>query len=129
MRSKAPQWMFGISAALLLAGCAAAEKIPAAQDPSVTDGQSHAGWYMESAGPRTFQPCGQSQPWRVTSAADLPARAKAFGLQQDTPVYVRLIASSKGDELSVSRVEQFGSPTPVRNCAMDGVVIPAPAKQ
>ena len=125
MRSMAPQWMFGISAAILLAGCAAVEKQSAAETKPIVQGQSHAGWYMESAGQRSFQPCGQSQAWRVTAAADLPARAKAFGLQQDTPVYVRLIGSAQGDQLKVSRVEQFGSPTPVRNCAMNGVVIPA----
>jgi len=123
----APQWMFGISAAILLASCAAAEKQPAAEkNPTVQD-QYLAGWYVESAGQSSFQPCGQSQPWRVTSAADLPGRAKAFGLQQNTPVYVRLIGSAQGDQLKVSRVEQFGSPTPVQNCAMNGVLIAAPS--
>lgn len=82
---------------------------------------------MEHAGESTFQLCGQSQQWRVTVPADLPARVKAFGLDQDTPVYTRLIGSVKANEIEVSRVEQFGSPSPVRNCAMTGVVIPAPA--
>lgn len=110
----------GIFAAIALSACAAAEKIPA------TQGQAYSGWYMQHAQRRTFQPCGQSQEWSVSESADLPARAKAFGLQQDTPVYVRLIGSAHGDEIKVSRVEQFGSPTPVSNCAMTGVVIPTP---
>ncbi len=127
MRSKALQWMIGISAAVLLAGCAAAENKPSTDMKPAAQGQSYAGWYLESAGQASFQPCGQSQRWRVTAAADLHSRAKAFGLQQDTPVYVRLAGSAQGGELAVSRVEQFGSPTPVRNCAMNGVVIPAPS--
>lgn len=129
MRAKAPQWMFGISAALLLGGCAAAAEKPTVQNPPNSDGQSYAGWYMESAGQRTFQPCGQTQRWRLTSAADLPAKANAFGLQQNTPVYVQLIGSAQGGTFNVSRVKQFGSPTPVRNCAMEGVVIPAARSQ
>lgn len=121
MRFKTLQLLIGLSAAVELIGCAAAGKKPAEGD------DSHAGWYMERAGQGMFQLCGQSQPLRVTVPADLPARAKAFGLDQDTPVYVRLVGSVNGDGIKVSHVEQFGSATPVRNCAMTGVVIPSPA--
>lgn len=109
-----------MGAATGLIGCAAAEKKPA------DAAESYAGWYMEHAGQGMFQLCGQSQQWRVTASADLPARAKAFGLDQDTPVYARLTGSVQGNEIEVSRVEQFGSTTPVRNCGMTGVVIPTP---
>lgn len=129
MRSKVPQWIFGISAALLLGGCVAAEQKKTDHVPIKSSGQTYAGWYMESTGQRTFQPCGQAQQLRVTSAADLPAKAKAFGLQPNTPVYVTLAGTIQGDLLTVTRVEQFGSPTPVRNCAMDGVVTPAHGQQ
>ena len=120
MRSKAPQWMFGICAAIVLNGCVAAEKNP------VVEGHPYSGWYMQHAGQGTFQACGQSQPWRVSASADLHTRAKTFDLGQDTPVYVRLIGSAHDNEIEVSRVEQFGSPTPVRNCTITGVVIQTP---
>lgn len=129
MRLEVIKRIVAVSAALLLGGCTAAERKPTELNTPKSGGQSYAGWYMESEGQRTFQSCGQAQRLRVTSAADLPARAKVFGLQPNTPVYVKLTGSNQGDLLIVSRVEQFGSPTPVRNCAMNGVVIPAPAKQ
>lgn len=129
MRAEFVQLLFGLSAALLLAGYAATEQKSTESNPPKSGGEAYAGWYMESADQHTFQPCGQAQRLRVTSAADLPAKAKAFGLQPNTPVYVTLTGSNQGELLTVSRVEQFGSPTPVRNCAMNGVVIPAPAKQ
>ncbi len=103
---------------IALSGCASAAKTPPAK------GQSYAGWYMEHAGQSTFQPCGQTKQWRVSAPADLVARAKKFGLEQDTPVYVQLLGTAQGDVIAVSRVQQFGSPTPVRNCALTGVVIP-----
>ena len=121
MRFRTLQLFIGMGAAAGLMGCAAADK------KSADATESYAGWYMEHAGQGVFQLCGQSQQWRVTAPADLAARAKAFGLDQDTPVYVRLLGSVQGGEIEVSRVEQFGSATPVRDCGMTGVVIPAPA--
>lgn len=123
MRFKPLQLLIGLGAAVGLIACAATENKPA------DAADSYAGWYMEHAGEGMFQLCGQSQQWRVTVPADLPARAKAFGLDQDTPIYARLVGSVKANEIEVSRVEQFGSATPVRNCAMTGVVIPAPAAE
>lgn len=121
MRTKKPHWMVGIATALVLSSCAATE------NKSSTDGKVYAGWYMQHAGQATFQPCGQPQRIHVSAASDLAARAKKFGLQQDSPVYVRLMGTMQGDAIEVIRVEQIGSPTPVRDCAMTGVVIPAPS--
>lgn len=119
----------GTLLASALSSCAAAEKTPApvaAPTPTATaKGQSYSGWYMEHAGQSTFQPCGQTKQWRVSAPADLVARAKKFGLEQDTPVYVQLLGTAQGDAIAVSRVQQFGSPTPVRNCALTGVVLPS----
>lgn len=116
---------------LVLTACAAQEA------PTQTP-QQMAGWYSQSAGVNTFQRCASGESWLVTQPADLPARATAFGLQGDMPVYVKLSAviSAPGKfgpqgmyprQLRVARVVQFGSPTPVRNCALTGVVHPAPS--
>ena len=157
MQSKASRWMIGIAGLAVMLGCGATQKQPegdatgeqplakaaeqtpvveateqppAAMDrPPIAEGTSFAGWYMERAGQGMFQSCGQSQQWRVSGSADLQTKARDFGLQQDTPVYVRLagVQSANGNELVVSKVEQFGSATPVRDCGLNGVVIPVPA--
>lgn len=121
-------WVMGLGAMVALAGCAAADK-PTPEKTSARADQAYAGWYMQHAGQGTLQPCGQAQPLRVSASADLPTRARDFGLDEDTPIYVRVMGSVSGNEVVVSRVDQFGSPTPVRNCAMNGVVIPAPTGQ
>jgi len=128
MRGWTLRWMAVLGAMVVLSGCVAAEK-PTSEKPPAGTAQAYAGWYMQHAGQGTFQPCGESQPLQVAAPADLPARAKAFGLDEDTPVYVRVTGSVNGSEIAVSRVDQFGSPTPVRDCAMNGVVIPSPAGQ
>lgn len=99
------------------AGCAAPAPLPATA--------LHAGWYMEHDGAGVFRPCGQDRAWRVTHDAALRAAARDFGLQPDTPVYVRLAGSPLPDrgEFRLARVEQLGSPTPVRDCPMTGVVL------
>jgi hypothetical protein len=133
----------GCVIALLLSGCAGPEKAaagpvfaaPLTSSPSasVTDAQPLNGWFLQGASGGRLQPCGQSAQWPIGDMADLTSRAKAFGLQDDTPVYVKLLArvSDAGHiatkKVDVVRVEQFGSPTPVRDCAMTGVVMPAPA--
>lgn len=116
-------WMTGV---LLLAACNAAERTSTGESPAAasTTATLHAGWYLEHAGQSRFQPCGQSESLRISDAADLPARAKAFGLDEDTPVYVRVKGTLSGNELQVVAVEQFGSPTPVRDCGLTGVAIP-----
>lgn len=102
--------------------CAAVDKPDSRQNGI---GTTYVGWYMEHAGEGRFQPCGEEQPLSIPVAADLHARAKAFGLTEDTPVYVRVTGSRTGKELRVMSVQQFGSPTPVRDCSMNGVVIPS----
>jgi len=125
MCTKRLELIIGLGAGLALSGCVTGEQ--SAKGAVSADGdQIYIGWYMEHAGKGRFQPCGQSQPWQVSASADLPERARKFELGEDTPIYVRVLGSVHGDEIAVSRVEQFGSPTPVRNCAMNGVVIPEP---
>lgn len=108
--------------AVVLTACVAAER------PGARGTKPLAGWYMQSSGGETFQPCGESTPWRITDDADLRAKAKSFGLDDGNPVYVKIVASLSASDktVKVDRVIQFGSPTPVRDCAMTGVVHPAP---
>lgn len=114
-------WLFGIGLVPLLAGCNASGRTTAAvSEPA----QEYRGWYMEHAGQGSFQACGESQPWRITASSDLPARARKFGLTPDSPVYVRVTGTARDNTIAVTAVQQFGSPTPVRDCAMTGVVIP-----
>lgn len=122
MKPKTGCWALCLGVVIALTGCAAAEKTPA------TKGHAYAGWYTEHARQSSFQPCGHGPALLVSGSAELRAQARKFGLDQDTPVYVRLIGVPTADrnEFVVSRVEQFGSATPVRDCAMTGVVIPAP---
>lgn len=114
-----------ITAAGLLAACAAATD-PASEAAPAAAGQAYAGWYMQRAGQGSFQPCGAARPLRVTSSADLPARARAFGLDENVPIHVRVTGTVSGNAIAISRVEQFGSPVPVRDCALTGVVVPQP---
>lgn len=111
-----------LGVAMALVSCHAAETKPAG------DTGSFRGWYMERSGEAYFQPCASSEQWRISGAADLPARARRFGLEENTPVYVVVAGVRSSDTLRVQEVTQFGSPVPVRDCAMSGVVIPAPAQ-
>lgn len=105
-----------------LAGCSPSST----SDPDIAKAETMAGWYMEHAGIRTLLPCGAAAASTITDAGDLPARARAFGLEDDLPVYVRIHAASRDGALVVASVDQFGSPVPVRNCAMTGVVTSSP---
>jgi pyruvate/2-oxoglutarate dehydrogenase complex dihydrolipoamide acyltransferase (E2) component len=89
--------------------------------PASTAVEALAGWYMEHGDTGTFQPCGQPTSLTVDSA-DLRQRAREFGLEPETPVYVRLSGTTEGSTFSVTRVDQFGSPEPVRDCSMTGTV-------
>ena len=138
------KWAFGFGSAIVLTlgGCAGADK--AASQPvarastqktpvpkasaHVAEGQPLNGWYLQGASGSRLQPCGKSEQWPIGAKADLEARAKAFDLQDDTPVYVKLLArvdENSAPRVDVVKVEQFGSPTPVRDCGMTGVVTPA----
>jgi hypothetical protein len=102
---------------------APAPTAPAA-DPAAPAGEAMAGWYMQHGDMDMFQTCGQTQSLTVDSA-DLRARAKEFGLEPNTPVYVRVHGTIEGTTLSVVHVEQFGSDTPVNDCGLTGVVTPS----
>lgn len=84
--------------------------------------QLYAGWYMQHAGHGQFTPCGQQTALPVSPSPDLLAQAKAFGLEDDMPVYARLRGELRDAGFVVSAVEQFGSPRPVRDCPLEGVV-------
>ena len=128
MRSYVLPMFSTVGLAVALTACVAAER------SSAQGAQPLSGWYMQSSAAETFQPCGESEPWRITDAADLRARAKTFGLEDDSPVYVKLVATTSAADktVKVERVTQFGSPTPVQDCALTGVVhrtaTPAPAQ-
>ncbi len=128
MRAQTASGVLVLSIATMLGGCPLAEDTQSANAAATSGAHAFAGWYMQHAGQGSFQACGQPRPWRVSTAAELPTRAKAFGLDDDTPVYVRIQGTRSRDGIDVWKVEQFGSPTPVRDCPMTGVVIPsAPA--
>lgn len=116
-------WALPLLASIAVSSCAAAHK------PSEPQGHSYAGWYTEHAGRGAFQPCGKTPALLVGESAELRAEAKKFDLDQDTPVYVRLsgVVSAERNEMSVTKVEQFGSPTPVRDCPMSGLQIQSAA--
>ena len=107
-------------ACLGVAGCVSA----GTNADSTATTRTYAGWYVEHATERLFYPCGQAQPWLATSTSDLERRAKTFGLDQDTPVYVRVTGVVQGQAIAVSRVDQFGAAQPVRDCALTGMVTP-----
>ena len=99
----------------------ATDPVPA---PTTAADEVIAGWYMEHGGMTMFQRCGNDTQLSVDSA-ELRARAKDFGLDEGNPVYVRVAGTVNGNTLTVASVEQFGSPTPVRDCGMTGVVMPS----
>lgn len=121
-----------LAAGFAAAGCsrpaaqvaAAAETPVPAREPAA-DAPSYSGWYMVHGGLGSFRACGAASAWRIGAAGELPARAQAFGMDEDSPVYVRLHGATHGGVLDVTSVDQFGSPTPVRDCPMAGVVLPA----
>ena len=119
MEKGSRRWALQFVAAILISGCAAAENSAAPQ------GHTYAGWYTEHSGRGSFQPCGRAPALLVSESAELRAQAKKFGLDEDTPVYVRLsgVVSADRNEFTLSKIEQFGSPTPVRDCPMSGLQI------
>jgi hypothetical protein len=108
----------------LFAGMASSSCAAPAESPPTAKAVMVSGWYMQHGRRSSFQPCGEATPRPIAGEADLRARAKAFDLDEDTPVYVRLELKHGLSEatIDVLRVAQFGSPTPVRNCSMTGVV-------
>jgi hypothetical protein len=109
--------LFTLGSVVTLASCAVAES------PEKQANQALVGWYMGNGTVATFLPCGASEPLRIAEAADLGTRARATGMGEDNPVYVKLLGrEASGRGLIVEKVLQFGSAIPVRNCAMTGVV-------
>ena len=118
-----------LSSTLQLVGAMAISCCAAAEASSPSHGQSYAGWYTERSGKGSFQPCESTTALSVSQSGELRARAKRFGLDEDTPVYVRLsgVVSAGRNEFSLVRIEQFGSPNPVRDCPMTGLQIQSSA--
>jgi hypothetical protein len=79
-------------------------------------GGAQAGWYRGG----TFQPCGSTQPLKVSQTRDIDAKIRAGDMSATDPVYVRLEGSAANGTFNVTRVAQVGSPTPVRDCPMTG---------
>ena len=107
--------------AIAIAGLAALPAACAPAGPS-RSAPPTAGWYVQGGADATFQPCGAAQ-LRVADGAELRRRAADFGLQDGDPVYVQLLGSQRDGEFHLSRVEQFGSRVPVRDCPMTGTTI------
>jgi hypothetical protein len=115
-------WLLAIG----LAACAPQPAAPlAAPTAAAIPEQEFVGWYMEHGQAATFLACGAQAAWPVASSKPLSQRARAFGLAPDTPVYVRVRGFRAEGRLVVATVSQFGSPTPIRDCPMTGVVLPA----
>jgi len=95
-----------------------------AQAPTAATTQTYVGWYMEHGGQPMFQTCGSSDMGNVDNAAELQRRVKASDVVPGNPVYVRFTGRTEGSTIRVAEVQQVGSPTPVRNCALAGVVTP-----
>lgn len=100
------------------------------QAPSVTPGAAPAasaapvtGWYVQDATRGFLQPCGAPSGLVVVNAGELRKQAAAFGLQPGDPVYVRVQGIRTAGEFRLGRVEQFGSPSPIRDCPMNGTMI------
>lgn len=100
---------------LALTGCMSAERKPAT-GANAASVQAYTGWYMEHGDQGSFQLCGaQSQLRRLSQAGELPARAKAFGLEPNTPLYVRVTGILRDNALAVASVEHSARP---RRCAI-----------
>lgn len=119
MVSKAERMLW--SAALTLAGCTTTATQPGRAE-------TLTGWYWQRGDQALFQSCGDSRQWIVAPSPQLRERARAFRLEPDTPVYVSVVGtrSPESGELAIAQVEQFGSPDPVRGCALTGIVSPTP---
>lgn len=92
--------------------------------PAATTARSYVGWYMDHGDQPMFQACGSSEMSNIGNAGDLQAQVKASDIVPGNPVYVRFSGRSEGGTIQVAQVQQVGSPTPVRDCALSGVVTP-----
>lgn len=102
---------------------ASTTSVPASASTGAAN-REYTGWYLLQGGAARFQPCGSDTTWRIGQGADLAERARGFDLEDDIPVYVRLVGTQHDDVLDVATVAQFGASTPVSDCPMTGVVSP-----
>lgn len=109
--------MTAVGSLALALACAPAQESRSKASATVS------GWYMQEGERASFQPCGAAQRLVVVGGAALRQRAGDFGLQDGDPVYVRLLGNRQDSEFRLSRLLQFGSPVPVRDCPMTGTVI------
>lgn len=112
-------------AAILLTACAPAT-VPSGAAPHATTiatTKAVTGWYTQQDGSAQLRPCGGATALQVDNGKALVARARDFGLQDGDPVYVKVHGVRTGTTLHVERIDQFGSPTPVRDCPMGGTTI------
>ncbi len=122
MRPSTANSLVASLAATLLIACAPAN-IPSSVAPADTTVATTAftGWYTQQDGSAQLRPCGGAIALQVDNAEALTARAREFGLQDGDPVYVKVHGMRSGAALRVDRVDQFGSPTPIRDCPMGGL--------
>ena len=110
--------------AALAAGCAPVQTPPVATGTAATAiAGPVAGWYAQNGARAILQPCGAAEQLAIMDGAELRRRAAEFGLQDGDPVYVRVDGDRTSAGFRVARVEQFGSPVPVRDCPMTGTSI------
>lgn len=113
--------------ATLLAACAPAAAPSGAAAPDATTivatTTAFTGWYTQQGGSAQLRPCGGETAFQVANGEALTARARDFGLQDGDPVYVKVHGVRSGAALRVERVDQFGSPIPIRDCPMGGTTI------
>lgn len=109
--------------AMLFSGCAPTPSTAAPPSTTKAATVALAGWYSQDAARAMLQPCGKAETLVVVNEAGLRERAHTFGLQDGDPVYVRVEGSRDGGSFRLERIDQFGSVTPVRDCAMTGTSI------
>ena len=110
--------------AALAAACAPVQTPPVATETApAAISTGLAGWYLQNGARATLQPCGAPESLVVIDGLELRRRAAGFDLQDGDPVYVRVDGNRTSAGFRVVRVEQFGSPVPVRDCTMTGTSI------
>lgn len=121
MRTSTGNCLAASLAATMLAACAPAS-IPSGAEPAAS-AAAITGWYTQQGGSARLRPCDDATALQVDNGAALAARARDFGLQDGDPIYVKIHGVRNGAALRVERVDQFGSPTPIRDCQMGGTMI------
>lgn len=121
MHTSTGNCLFVSLAATVLAACAPAP-IPSSAAPAAS-AVAVTGWYTQQGAVAQLRPCGDATALQVDNGAALAARARDFGLQDGDPIYVKIHGVRDGAALRLEQVDQFGSPTPIRDCPMGGTMI------